>query len=274
MGKNLPEPQIASENWELVVTTFGNGFHGRRRKMAKCLTYGLFSGDPVAGWLLISALEGPSVASPWPGNCPWSLMLGVRAPGPSPAVSELRAGLTEAVHRVDELPGGPVLSWTGGRLGHQSHKDSTFPRSPGLHPLGLGITMHHLILSLRVTSGRLGRGTRTSFFLEWGVIRLGSPTGHTEPAAEDREAPGLTPLPAVYVSLIVFPQDMVGKGWFPQGSCCHPASSLMRRALPGHETPHNHVFMADTGARTTSSICCHECSDASGLTTDSDNYFK
>lgn len=127
--------------------------------------------------------------------------------------------------------------------------DSTFPSSPGLYPLVLGITMHHLILSLWITSGRMGRGTWTRFFLGWGVIRLGSPTGHTEPAAEDREAPCLPPLPAVYVSLIFFPHDMVGRGWFPQGSYCHPASSIMQRAVPGHETPHNHVSTANTCAR-------------------------
>lgn len=176
-------------------------------------------------------------------------MLGVRAPGPSPAASELRAGLIEAGHRVDGLPGGPALSWTGGRLGHQSHKDSTFPSSPGLYPLVLGITMHHLILSLWITSGKMGEGYVDYLLPGMGGHQIGQPPGHTEPAAEDREAPCLPPLPAVYVSLIFFPHDMVGRGWFPQGSYCPPASSLMQRAVPGHETPHHHVSKVDTCAR-------------------------
>lgn len=134
------------------------------------------------------------------------------------------------------------------------HKEATgtskpqrqyLPTSPDLHPLGLEITMHHLILSLGVTSGRMGEGVR-------GLVSSWS-GGHQilNWAAEDGETPCLPPLPAVYVSLIFSPMTWLGEDGFPKAHAATPASSLMRRALPGPKTPHNCVFMVDSCTRNT-----------------------
>lgn len=108
---------------ERVFATFGNGFHGQRRKRAECPTYG-FSGDSVAGWLFVSVLGGPErplVASPWPGNCP----LVPRPRGRQTAFPALGARWGPGCAEMDELLGGPAP-----RHGGRSHrkKGSTFRR--------------------------------------------------------------------------------------------------------------------------------------------------
>lgn len=156
-GRRLPKPRSGHSG-------VGDTIRGQRRPRALCPTYGLFSGDPVAGWLSVSAPEGrdkrPLVASLWPET----------APGRS------RVGCSE----TDELPGGPAVLGPGR---HQSRYGTSCP-DPRFTSPRAGSQPSHLVLGLGVTCGRVGGCVVSSWR---GVTGSGSRPGLARPPRGDTE---------------------------------------------------------------------------------------
>lgn len=211
---------------------FGNGFCGQRRKRAERLTYGLFSGDPMAGWLFISALEGRVTFGglTLAGNRPWSLMLGLRLrhQGAFSCWPRAGAGLRLFTRWMSCLEAqhchGPVAGTSKPERQH-------LPPSPaGLHPLGLEVTtesLHswpgsHLWEDGAGCTVHLLPGGGESSDQGLGQARQAGPLETRNQTAEDGDFASPRP-PYVFVSLIPL---MVGDTGFPKACAATTTRSL------------------------------------------------
>lgn len=222
-GRRLPKPRRGHSG-------VGDTIRGQRRPRALCPTYGLFSGDPVAGWLSVSAPEGrdkrPLVASLWPET----------APGRS------RVGCSE----TDELPGGPAVLGPGPTSKPLRH----LVPSPAVYfPWG-GVTTESLSAW---PGGHLweGGGVRGLFLEGHHWIRVSAWPGQTATrrhGARLQRTGDCVPRPTRSVAgqgsgpRCVSSRGVGAGAVFPKAPAATPTRSLMHGALPVPEGAGNSVF--------------------------------
>lgn len=172
--------------------------------------------------------ERPLVASPCPGNCLWSLMLGSGVRWPFPACLQLE---------MDELPGGPATSGQSGR--DIKGRKSTFCPAQ------------------RFVSPSHGPEVTTQSLNSWAGGHLGRERGRGE------EAVGGGRLQVTQPCLLVFPSlpcDVLETCWFPQGPLLASWGHLRPPKYPQNVFSCRHVHK-----ETTSRTHCHVGTDASSL---------